>query len=512
MKIKNSSLFATLTILVAFLCLADARLVYASHSSVEAKPAIQKEKSPSVEKESPVIQKEKTSGQIYEENNPAVGKLLITLEANLPTALMTLKKGQVVRVNDTRQNYLFDAYLADEPTKDGKVTLTSSGTGWFFDKNEPFLCTCYHVVSILVEKKISIISLPSFEVTELSVDAKMEYIDNNNYKHSITLLGVDKYTDVACVRVDIKREDYRAAKISNRKIKIGDRVCAIGAPKGLVQTLTEGIISYNGRPVGIVPVEYSIQTDCPLNPGNSGCPVFNNMGEVIGICNSGLDGSDGLSWLIPVDLMKLDEMKNGEDIVLPYLGFDTVLEPQPLCKPPLSYDATKDEMLKLKKILPGAKTADLFFLVKKITDINSQAIVIKVEDSLEEQLKILYVRELMKQGANPEDYKIIVGLLSELDIEDLTFENCVLLADIVGFSKSQIQVGDLILSLDGHPVKSRQDIMLYLHQNKKPGDKVKVLYARSESGSLYQDETVITLKEFPDPDKKDDSKNEEPEP
>lgn len=267
-------------------------------------------------KKSPV-QKEKTWAQVYKENNPAAGTLLISMEADLSADALKFKKGQEVRINDVRNNFLFKAYVESEPTADNRITFTSSGSGWFFDEDEPFLATCYHVVDILKEKKMNVILFPSFEIKEVSVDVKIEYLDNNNYRHTTTVLGVDEYADVACLKVDIDKKDYSVAKMSKREVKIADDVCAIGSPQGVPQTLTKGIISYNGRLVGLHPVEYSIQTDCPLNPGNSGGPVFDRWGEVVGMCHAGMDGSDGISWLIPISLMKLDEMKKGKDISLP---------------------------------------------------------------------------------------------------------------------------------------------------------------------------------------------------
>jgi periplasmic serine protease, Do/DeqQ family len=115
------------------------------------------------------------------------------------------------------------------------------------------------------------------------------------------LIGTDKRTDVAVVKIDAK--NLPAVSIGDsKKIKVGEWVVAIGSPFGLENTVTAGIISAKGRDTG----DYTpfIQTDVAVNPGNSGGPLINMQGQVIGINSqiySRTGGFMGISFAIPID-------------------------------------------------------------------------------------------------------------------------------------------------------------------------------------------------------------------
>ena len=102
--------------------------------------------------------------------------------------------------------------------------------------------------------------------------------------YDATVIGVDKETDLAVIKIDAKKP-LPAAKLGNSdSMTVGDWVLAVGSPFGLDETVTAGIVSAKGR--NIVPnrqFESFIQTDAAINPGNSGGPLVNMAGEVIGI-------------------------------------------------------------------------------------------------------------------------------------------------------------------------------------------------------------------------------------
>jgi serine protease Do len=102
--------------------------------------------------------------------------------------------------------------------------------------------------------------------------------------YDATVIGSDKETDVAVIKIDAKKT-LPAAKMGNSdSMQVGDWVLAIGSPFGLEETVTAGIVSARGR--NIVPqrqFQSFIQTDAAINPGNSGGPLVNMNGEVIGI-------------------------------------------------------------------------------------------------------------------------------------------------------------------------------------------------------------------------------------
>ena len=119
------------------------------------------------------------------------------------------------------------------------------------------------------------------------------------------VLGQDPATDVAVLRIEGK--NLPAVRLGDPKqVEVGDPVLAIGAPYSLEQTATQGIVSAKGRSLpGDNTVVPFIQTDAAVNPGNSGGPLFDGAGNVIGInaqIYSQTGGYQGLSFAIPIDV------------------------------------------------------------------------------------------------------------------------------------------------------------------------------------------------------------------
>lgn len=131
------------------------------------------------------------------------------------------------------------------------------------------------------------------------------------------VVGVDKPTDVAVLKIDAK--DLPTVQIGDpNKSKVGQWVVAIGSPYGFINTVTSGIISAKSRSLPDDTYVPFIQTDVPVNPGNSGGPLFNLDGQVIGINSmiySQTGGFQGLSFAIPIDVaMKVEQalVKDGQ--------------------------------------------------------------------------------------------------------------------------------------------------------------------------------------------------------
>jgi len=118
------------------------------------------------------------------------------------------------------------------------------------------------------------------------------------------VLGTDKTTDIAVLRIDAK--NLPTVRLGDpRQIEVGDPVLAIGAPYGLEQTATQGIVSAKGRSLPGDAVVPFIQTDAAVNPGNSGGPLFDGGGAVVGINSqiySQSGGYQGLSFAIPINV------------------------------------------------------------------------------------------------------------------------------------------------------------------------------------------------------------------
>jgi len=120
-------------------------------------------------------------------------------------------------------------------------------------------------------------------------------ITSDNEDHFVTLIGKDDDFDLALLKID---GDYKKLRLANsNSVSVGEKVIAIGNPLGLQFSVSQGIVSAIHR-VGPNGVEGYIQTDAALNPGNSGGPLINTNGRIIGINNFKLGGSESLGFAL----------------------------------------------------------------------------------------------------------------------------------------------------------------------------------------------------------------------
>ena len=124
---------------------------------------------------------------------------------------------------------------------------------------------------------------------------------NGNKDYKAELLGADPLSDIAVLKINANDNFVPVNFGDSDKSRIGDWVIAIGNPFGLGGTVTTGIISARNRSIGLSRYEDYIQTDASINQGNSGGPLFNLNGEVIGINTAilGQSGSIGIGFAIP---------------------------------------------------------------------------------------------------------------------------------------------------------------------------------------------------------------------
>jgi serine protease Do len=144
--------------------------------------------------------------------------------------------------------------------------------------------------------------LTNAHVVREAKDVTVKLSDRREY--SAKVLGIDTATDIAVLRVDAK--DLPVVRLGDPKgLEVGDPVLAIGAPYGLEQTATSGIVSAKGRSLPGDAVVPFIQTDAAVNPGNSGGPLFDGSGSVVGINSqiySRSGGFQGVSFAIPINV------------------------------------------------------------------------------------------------------------------------------------------------------------------------------------------------------------------
>ncbi|HKG09965.1 MAG TPA: trypsin-like peptidase domain-containing protein [Gaiellaceae bacterium] len=143
------------------------------------------------------------------------------------------------------------------------------------------------------------------------------------------VIGTDPSTDIALVQVDLTGHDVTPVKLgSSADVEVGDPVYAIGNPFGLERSLTAGIVSAVDRDI-TAPNHFTIndviQTDAPVNPGNSGGPLLDASGNVIGVVSqiqSENGGNIGIGYAVPSDTVRnvVGTLKSGSEVEHAYLG------------------------------------------------------------------------------------------------------------------------------------------------------------------------------------------------
>lgn len=149
---------------------------------------------------------------------------------------------------------------------------------------------------------------------------------SDNSKLKAKILGRDTKLDVALLKVSSPKPLPYAEFGDSDSVRVGDWVIAIGNPYGLGGTVTAGIISARGRDINIGPFDDFLQTDAAINRGNSGGPMFNAEGKVIGI-NTAIfapsgGGNVGIGFAMPAALLKpvIDQLKTGGKVRRGWLG------------------------------------------------------------------------------------------------------------------------------------------------------------------------------------------------
>ncbi|RKE84360.1 Do family serine endopeptidase [Rhizobium sp. AG855] len=178
---------------------------------------------------------------------------------------------------------LFDDFYKNGEQGDSNSKVNSLGSGFVIDP-KGFIVTNNHVI-------------------ENADDIEVIFSDGSKLKAK--LIGTDTKTDLSVLKVE-PTQPLTAVKFGDsRKLRIGDWVMAIGNPFGLGGSVTLGIVSASGRNINAGPYDNFIQTDAAINKGNSGGPLFNMDGEVIGINTAIISpsgGSIGIGFSVPTEL------------------------------------------------------------------------------------------------------------------------------------------------------------------------------------------------------------------
>ena len=256
-----------------------------------------------------------------------IGILLITIGAcgmyffmkTLPGTTIVNKSEKEVTVNENgiadAVEKVYDSVVVVEVYQNNK--LYGSGSGFIFKRegNKYYIMTNNHVV-------------------DSSNGVKVTLSDNTTF--DTTLVGKDKYLDIAVLSFESDKDIAVAEIGSSTDVRVGDTVFTVGAPidSSLFSwTVTRGVLSGKDRMVSVSTnsnsntadyIRSALQTDATINSGNSGGPLCNSNGEVIGITNMKLVSSsiEGMSFAIPInDAMEYAEkLIKGEDVSRPAIG------------------------------------------------------------------------------------------------------------------------------------------------------------------------------------------------
>lgn len=202
----------------------------------------------------------------------------------------------------------FKDFFKDFPRVEGKTQTLGSG---FIISENGYIVTNYHVIK---DASDIIVKLPN----------KKEFKGDK-----VKIIGTDNRTDIALIKIE-GAEKLPCLKFGDSdKVKVGDWAIAVGNPFHLEGTVTVGVISAKGRTNIPLPegpdFQSFLQTDAAINQGNSGGPLVNIRGEVIGInaaITSPSGGNVGIGFAIPANLAKdvIDELKNKGKVTRGYLG------------------------------------------------------------------------------------------------------------------------------------------------------------------------------------------------
>jgi S1-C subfamily serine protease len=235
-----------------------------------------------------------------------------------------------------------------------------------------------------------------------------------------TVVGVDRSTDIAVLKVEEKSRALTPLDLgASSTVRVGDPVVAIGNPFGLERTVTAGIVSALSRPLTTssgAAIDQVIQTDTPLNSGNSGGPLLNARGQVIGVntavatAGDGAAGSFGIGFAVPIDTVR----------------------------------AVAAQLIRGGR----ARRADLGVRVRAI------------DRALSDLFRLPVDRGLLVESVEPDGAAAAAGLRAGT-------------TQVVVAGESYTLGGDLLVAIDGRPAETPDDLRATLAR-REPGDRITV--------------------------------------
>jgi len=345
---------------------------------------------------------------------------------------------------------------------------------------------------------------------------KIDVVLSSGERYPAIVVGTDPKTDLAVVKISAKESLPYLTFADSDEVEVGEWVLAIGAPRALEKTVTQGIISAKHRAGITDPNSYQdfLQTDAAINPGNSGGPLLNLYGEVIGV-NAAIatesGGFEGIGFTIPSNMavyiartliahgkvergwlgvtignltpelakrvhadgnkgaLIVDVVKGGpaekagmkkDDVVIAYQGkevADSSVLRNNVAETPMGQEA------KLI-ILRGGKKQELTVKIGSLEEA-TKILAASMKERLGAEVRIPTPREVEKYGLNANQGVVITWLDSKGPLKEAGFE-----------------VGDMILAIDNQPVEG-MDSFVNIVSSLKPKEKISVLALDHRTGN-----------------------------
>ncbi|HTS22843.1 MAG TPA: DegQ family serine endoprotease [Casimicrobiaceae bacterium] len=322
--------------------------------------------------------------------------------------------------------------------------------------------------------------LTNAHVVDDATEVLVRLSDKREFKAKV--LGLDRRTDVALLKIDAA--GLPKVTIGDPdKLRVGEWVAAIGKPFGLENTITAGIVSAKGRELPSENLIPFIQTDVPINPGNSGGPLFNMKGEVVGINSliySRTGGYMGLAFAVPIDVAMnaVKQLQEKGHVTRGLIGVqiqdvsketadafglgkptgalvNSVVKGEPADKAGvesgdiiLKADGrTVSSSAELRRIItqvkPGTRIPLQVWRKGATKDLNVTVAELQDDDAP----KVARKSAPPKEKAKPNRMGLVLSDLTDDQKKELDIKNGVLIEDITGIARGNIQPGDVILAV-----------------------------------------------------------------
>ncbi len=323
-------------------------------------------------------------------------------------------------------------------------------------------------------------------------------ITNENDSYNADIVGIDEKTDIALIKVNADKKLNSVVLGNSDEVNVGDWVLAIGNPFGLGNSVTVGIISAKSRDIGDNTYNDYFQTDASINQGNSGGPMFNINGEVIGINSAIFSASGngvGVGFALPSNDVAwiINQLKNNKKVVRSWLGVE------------LKQVKTKDNIYGLvissavdEKTVKnnGLEVGDIILEINK-EPVSSpkkfMQIISKLPPKTDIELTLWRNNNVINQIVKVETYTNDssdkkIALESGEYIQELG----IYIADnkITAFDKNShlklngATIGDKIIKINGEPIKNAETLKFYISMAKSSKENI-VLDIEDTSQKMY---------------------------